>query len=191
MADAANPAGAERSGLVSGLLRETPYGLLIILGLIGVGWTSLSRTPPTIYWVILTPIAALVCIAAGWRNFASNAERARLVASQLLHWAAFLGAMVFIRIYDIHGTLTSGATGLVLLTLLALGIFTAGLSLWSWKLCLTGAFLAVAPPVLAWVTQAALLIMLPVGVALIAIVVLNRWLRSGRGTGATEATGRQ
>jgi hypothetical protein len=79
------------------------------------------------------------------------------------------------------------ATALMLLMLLALGVFTAGLSLWSWKLCVTGVFLGLAAPLLAWVERAALLLML-IGAALIAFFVL-RWRFRERGRSATAAAG--
>ena len=170
------PAGAAR---FAGLIRETPYLLLIVLSLIGIGWTSISRTPTTTYWIALTPVAALISIAAGWRHFPSNAERLRMIASQALHWAAFLLAMILVTVSDVHGMFNFDATALMLLMLLALGVFTSGLSLWSWKLCLTGAFLGLAAPLLAWVERAALLLIL-IGAALIAFFMLRWWFR-GRG----------
>ena len=161
--------------------------LLILLTLIGIGWTSVSRTPTTTYWIVLTPVAALICIAAGWRHCASNAERLRMAASQALHWAAFLLAMILVTVSDVHGLLNFDATALMLLMLLALGVFTAGLSLWSWKLCVTGVFLGLAAPLLAWVERAALLLML-IGAALIAFFVV-RWRFRERGRSATAAAG--
>jgi hypothetical protein len=109
-----------------------------------------------------------------------------MVASQALHWLAFLLAMILITVSDVHGMLNFDATALVLLTLLALGVFTAGLSLESWKLAATGVFLGLAAPLLAWVERAALLCML-VGVVLIAVFVANWWFR-GRG-GSPTANG--
>jgi hypothetical protein len=174
------PAGGARR--FASLLYEAPYLLLIILGLVGISWTSISRSPATTYWVVLTPIAALICIFAGWRHCPPDA-RLRMVASQVLHWAAVLVAMYIITVSVVHGMLNSDATGLVLLTLLALGLFTAGLNLWSWQICVTGAFLAVAAPVLAWLEQAALFIMLLIGIVLIAVWFLY-WRRGGSGSEA-------
>ncbi len=178
----ATPAGAPRGSWFASLVHEAPYLLLIVLGLVGISWTSVARTPPTTYWVALTPVTALICIAAGWRHSPSNA-RLRMAASQALHWAAVLVAMYLITVSDSRGTLSADATGLMLLTLLALGLFTAGLNLWSWQLCATGAFLGVAAPVLAWVEQAALLIMLALGLVLVALGFLN-WRFRGGGSGA-------
>ncbi len=178
----ATEAGAAHAPRFAGLIREAPYLLLIVLSLVGIALTSVSTKPTTTYWIVLTPIAALICVAAGWRNYPSNAERLRMIASQALHWVAFLLAMILITISDVHGMLNFDATALVLLTLLALGVFTAGLSLGSWKLGLTGAFLGLAAPMLAWVERAALLLMLT-GVVLIAVFVANWWFR-GRGRNA-------
>ena len=180
----ARAAGAGRASRFAGLIREAPYLLLIVLSLIGIGWTSVSRTPTTTYWIVLAPVAALISIAAGWRRCLSNAERLRMVASQALHWAAFLLAMILVTVSDVHGMLNFNPTALMLLTLLALGVFTAGLSLWSWKLCVTGVFLGLAAPLLAWVERAALLLML-IGAALIAFLVL-RWRFRERRRSAAE-----
>jgi hypothetical protein len=50
------------------LVADVPYYAIVVLGLIGIFWTTLFRAPATTYWVILTPIAGLLCIAAGWRH---------------------------------------------------------------------------------------------------------------------------
>src|SRR6516165_7744141 len=71
----ANPAHSEsatKSGRAGawavGLLNELPYIAIIVLGLVGICWTSISGTPATTYWVILTPICAFVCSAVGRRT---------------------------------------------------------------------------------------------------------------------------
>ncbi len=66
--------------------------------------------------------------------------------------------------------------GLMLLTLLALGVFIAGLNLRSWKLCVTGAFLGASVPTIAWIQNASLLLVL-IGIVLIALLVAYWWLR--------------
>jgi hypothetical protein len=65
----------------------------------------------------------------------------------------------------------------MLLTLLALGVFVSGIHLRAWKLCVTGAFLAVAVPIIAWFEQAALLLLL-IGASLIALGLVSWWARA-------------
>ena len=55
-------------------------------------------------------------------------------------------------------------------------MFVSGLDLGSWKLCVTSGFLAVAVPAIAWIQNAALLLIL-MGLALIALLFVYWRLR--------------
>ena len=158
-----------------GLIDDLPYVAIIVLGLVGISWTSIARSPTATYWIYLTPVIGLICIVAGWRHTRSGG-RIAMVVIQVLQWAAVLIAMYLITTTNAQQSLEANATGLMLLTLLALGVFVSGLNLRSWKLCLTGAFLAVAVPMVAWVERAALLLLL-IGIALIGLLILFWWLR--------------
>jgi hypothetical protein len=162
-------------------LRELPYFAIIVLGLIGVSWTSISRTPSTTYWEFVTPVVAAICIWSGWNPDDTGGDRVRMIVSQVLHWAAFLIAMALLLTTSTRGLLNVDAVSLILMTLLGLGVFTAGLSLWSWKLCVVGAFLGLAVPLIAWVQRAALLLFL-IGLAVVAIWLAFEWFR-GRSKG--------
>ena len=59
---------------------------------------------------------------------------------------------------DIRQLLPTPATSLVLLMLLALGTFLAGLSLLSGQICFLGIAIALAVPVISWVPQSILLV---------------------------------
>lgn len=166
-----------RSRLPMWVVRDLPYLALSILGIVGMCWTTLSTRPTAAYWAMLTPAAAVLCIVAGWGQFQGAGGWTRLVSSQVLQWIAILLAMYLVTISDVKGLLNDDATGLMLLTLLALGVFISGVYLWAWRLAVVGAFLAAAVPVTAWVEQAALLLSL-IGLALIAIGILNWWLTS-------------
>jgi hypothetical protein len=159
------------------LLNELPYMAIIVIGLVGTTWTSISSTPRATYWVILTPITALICIAAGWSRSAEDGHRVAMAATQIGQWAAVLVAMYLITVSDTRRVLNSDAIGLMLLTLLALGVLISGLSLRVWRLCVTAVFLAVAVPITAWVEQATLLLLI-IGGVLIALGFLNWWAQS-------------
>jgi hypothetical protein len=157
------------------LLDNLPYVAIIVLGLIGISWANISQTPTATYWAFLTPVIALICIVAGWRHTAGG-ERLSMAVTQVLQWAAVLVSMYLLTVSDVQRTLNTNAIGLMLLTVLALGVFISGLDLRAWKLCVTGAFLAIAVPVIAWIQHAALLLLL-IGVALIGLLFLYWWLR--------------
>jgi hypothetical protein len=99
-----------------------------------------------------------------------------MIATQITQWAAIVVAMYLLFVSDVRGLLNTDATGLMLLTLLALGAFISGLYLRAWKLCVTGAFLALSVPVLAWFEQATLLLLL-IGAVLIALGIAVWWAR--------------
>jgi hypothetical protein len=172
-----NVTKSDRMNAWAGLLHELPYIAIVILGLVGICWTSISGAPATTYWVILTPICAFICIAAGWNRDAPANERVAMIGTQILQWAAVLVSMYLIAVSDTHRLLNNDARGLMLLTLLALGVSVSGLHLRAWKLCVTGAFLAVAVPVIAWFEEAALLL-LAIGAALVALGFLSWWARA-------------
>ena len=157
------------------LVDNLPFVAIIVLGLVGISWTSLSRSPTANYWIIVTPIVALICIVAGWRHTESG-ERIGMAITQALQWTAVLIAMYLITVSDVQRSLNANGLGLMILTLLALGVFVAGLNLRAWKLCVTGAFLAVSVPTIAWLQDALVLLVL-VGIALIALLFAYWWLR--------------
>ncbi len=156
------------------LLAELPYFAIVIIGIVGVSWTNMVGVPVATYWVTMTPIAALLCVCVGWSHLPRGRGRLEMLALQIGQWAAFLVAMYLIHVSNADGLVTHDALGSILLTLLALGVFISGLDLRTWKLCVAGAFLAVAVPFVAWVADAGLFIFL-IGVVLIALGLLAWW----------------
>ena len=80
-------------GIGRWLLRDLPYAAMLVLAVGGIVLTSFRGPTTYFYWMALAPIYALIVIASGWRQLETGAERMRLVMTQALHWAAFLGAM--------------------------------------------------------------------------------------------------
>jgi hypothetical protein len=100
-----------------------------------------------------------------------------MIATELGQWAAVLVAMYLLNVSDVRGLVNSDAMGRMMLTLLALGVFVSGLNLRAWKLCVAGAFLAIAVPLVAWFQQAAWVLLL-IGAVLIALGLLLWWGRA-------------
>jgi hypothetical protein len=48
------------------LLREWPYLAMLVLALFGVAYTSVTRTPITLYWFALAPFIGAVCVVTRW-----------------------------------------------------------------------------------------------------------------------------
>ena len=129
----------DRSPRASFWIRELPYILVFILTILGVAYTSYTKKPILGYWELLAPVIALVCIGAGWRRAPDRSARLRLIWTQALHWFAFLLVMTLMLLSEVQRILSAGATGLAILTLLALGTFTAGVHVMSWQALPAGA----------------------------------------------------
>ena len=157
-------------------LKELPFTLVLVLTIVGVAYTSVSKQPIVGYWEALAPIIALVCIGAGWEHESDRAGRIRLIATQSLHWLAFVAVMHLIMLPGVQKLFTVHATGLAIFTLLTLGTFTAGLQIRSWQICLLGVIMALAIPAIAWIENSALMLVLIAAAALgIAAVFWRHW----------------
>jgi hypothetical protein len=170
---AAPPDNVPRRGF---WLRELPFSAVLILTVAGVAYTSFSKNPITVYWELLAPVIGLVCIGYGWPSANDRAARIRLIATQALHWFAFLLVINMMLLTSVQRVFSSSATGLAIFTLLALGTFTAGVHVLSWQVCLLGLIMALGVPVIAWIENSVLIFVLIVAVAVaIGAVVWWRW----------------
>ncbi len=149
---------------ISFWIRELPFSILLLLTIGGVGYTSFSKHPILIYWEILAPIIGLVCVWYGWQDARDNNARLRLIATQALHWFAFILVMNMVFLPNVQRFFTATSTGLAIFILLALGTFTAGVHILSWQVCLLGLIMAFGIPAIAWIENSALLLVLAAAV---------------------------
>jgi hypothetical protein len=156
------------------LAKEWPYLLILILALFGVAYTSFSRTPITIYWIVLAPFIGVICVVTRWQDAENREQRMRLIWTQALHWGAVLLAMHLMFVADVARMMNADASALAALTVLALGTFTAGVHIAAWRICLVGIALGVGVPAIAWLEQSTLLLLL-VFVVLVAVTAPFFW----------------
>jgi hypothetical protein len=164
---------------VSFLLRELPYVVVLALTLFGVAYASFSRQSMVGYWEFLAPLIGLLCVVLAWPHAPDRAARFRLIWTQALHWLAFLVAMNLLLLSGVASLLSADATGLTILTLLALGTFVAGVHIQAWQICVLGMIMALGVPAIAWIERSALMLLLVV-VALAAIGAALWWGASGK-----------
>jgi hypothetical protein len=174
--EAANPPAV--SGRVSFLYRQLPYLIVLVLAIVGVAYTNMSHEPLVGYWEFLTLAMCAVCVVTEWPKVDDRQARVRRVLRQMLHWGAVLVAMNVMLLSGVQQLLPSPATGLVLLMLLALGTFLAGVNLSSLQICFLGIAMAFAVPAIAWFKQTALFLLL--GAVLLIGLGLTFWPRGRR-----------
>jgi hypothetical protein len=154
--------------------------LVLILTVLGVAYTSLSRQPIVVYWGLLAPIIGVVCVGAGWRNATDKPAKWQLVWTQALHWLAFVIVMNLLLLPDVQRVFSGTATAVAITTLLALGTFTAGVHVLSWQICLLGLIMALGIPAIAWIERSFLILMV-VAAGALGIAALLWWRRHDKG----------
>jgi len=142
------------------LARDWPYIAMLILAVFGVALASVALEPMTTYWRILVPLFAAVCVWTRLRDAQHQALLGRLIRIEALHWGAVLIAMHVVYMNDVSRMMNADAAALMVLTILALGTFTAGAQIGAWRICVVGAVLGLGVPFIAWLDRATLLITL-------------------------------
>jgi hypothetical protein len=166
------------SSKVNLLWRKLPYVVVLLLAILGVAYANISRQPLTGYWEFLALTIGVVCIVTNWPQTDDRQARVRLIWTQALHWATFLVMMNIMLLPGVQTLLPAPANSLVLLMLLALGTFLAGINLLSLEICFLGIAMALSVPAIAWLKQSALLLTLA-AVLLIGLGIAF-WPRQGK-----------
>ena len=166
---------ADDSRKVGFLRRTLPFVALLVLAIVGVAYTNISQRPLAGYWEFLALVTGIVCVLTQWSSARDKQPRIRLIITQALHWVAILVTMNIVLLSGVQSMLPAPATGLVLLTLLALGTFLAGVNFLSLQICFLGVAMAVAVPAIAWFKQSALFLLL--GAILVIGLVVAFWPR--------------
>jgi hypothetical protein len=150
------------AGRISLVRRQLPFLAILALAIGGVAYTNISQRPLVGYWEFLAVVTGLVCVVTQWSDLEDRQARFRLMWTQALHWLAVLVTMNIMLFSGVQQVLPTLATGLVLLILLALGTFLAGVHLLSLQIGFLGLALALAVPAISWVKQSALFLILAV-----------------------------
>lgn len=157
-----------RSRNVDFLYKQLPYVAVLALAISGVAYTNISHQPLAGFWEFLALTIGVVCVVTEWPKVEEKQARFQLMWTQAVHWVAILVTMNIMLSSGVQQFLPSPATSLVLLMLLALGTFLAGLSLLSLQICFLGLAMAFAVPAIAWFKQSILFLGLA-GVLLIGL----------------------
>lgn len=150
------------------ILRELPYLAILLLTLGGIGYATMTRSALEGYWVFVAAFNCAASILAGWPNASHRTERWRLLWTQLLHWGAFLAVMGLVFLPSVQSVADSDSTSLLVMLLLALGTFVAGVHTMSWRMSLNGIIMALFVPAVAWLDQSALILSL-IGVVVVLV----------------------
>jgi hypothetical protein len=176
------------SGAVHFLWQQLPYIVALVLAVAGVAYTNASHQPLVRYWEFLALAIGVVCVINRWPEIDSKQARWRLIWTQALHWVAVLVTMNIMLVSGVQQLLPTPATSLVLLILLALGTFLAGVSLLSLQIAFLGLAMGLAVPAISWLQQSVIFFLL--GAVLLIGLGITFWLSQDRRPRATPADGK-
>jgi hypothetical protein len=171
--------------LTGRLRRLTVYEYILLalmaLAVIGVGITYFLPDKSYRYWVAMVPVFGIACTSIEWSRLRrQNLDTWKTVRNQLYHWLGVLVSVYLVHMLLNIQQLTKQNAGLIVLLVLALGTFLAGIQL-GWRLFVLGAFLWVILVVAAYL-QGSLWVMILIGMVMISLFI---YLRS-RGSKSTE-----
>jgi len=161
--------------LPNALWQQVPYAAALVLAIGGVAYTNVSHRPLVGYWEFLALAMAVVCVVTRWPGAGERQAQFQLIWTQALHWVAVLVAMNIMLLPRVQQLVPTPATSLILLTLLALGTFLAGVSLLSPRIGILGVGMMAAVPAISWLKQMVVFFLLA-AVLLIGLGV-SFWLR--------------
>ena len=146
-----NPTAVSEESATKKSLLKRLFGLyeiilivLILLSMIGIGITDFSPADSRLYWLAMVPVFAAACLILEWSRARGKGQKwITIVRTQLLIWFGLLLAVLLVFLLLHTGRLDNENTGLIILLLLALTTFFAGIHL-GWRLFIVGIFLGVA-----------------------------------------------
>jgi hypothetical protein len=162
------------------LWEQLPYIVVLILAIAGVGYTNASHQPLVTYWEFLALAVGVVCVVHKWSDIDGREARWRLIWTQALHWIAVLITMNIMLVSGVQQLLPTPAISLVLLTLLALGTFLAGVNLLSPQIAFLGVAMGAAVPAISWLQQSVIFLLL--GAVLLIGLAIAFWIGRDRST---------
>ena len=173
------------SSVVHFLWQQLPYIAALVLAIAGVAYTNASHQPLVRYWEFLALAIGVVCVINKWPEIDEKQARWQLIWTQALHWIAVLVTMNIMLVAGVQQLLPTPATSLVLLILLALGTFLAGISLLSLQIAFLGLAMGLAVPAISWLQQSVIFFLL--GAVLLIGLGITFWLSQDRRPSVTAA----
>jgi hypothetical protein len=148
------------------------FAALMFLSILGVGITDASTRISHWYWLCMVPIFCASCLYLEWQSSLDSGIPAKtIIIKQLQHWLGVLASFYLAFFLRGIGSLDNQSTGLVLLLILALSTFLAGVTM-GWLFRLLGMFLGLCLVLVAYMEN-----YIGVIIALsVAMLVLYRFL---------------
>ena len=155
--------------------------LVVFLGLslFGMALANASAAYGYKYWLAMIPIFAAGCIYSEWlHGKGGDFEWRHLLRNQLVHWGGLLVAIILVYSLVETGRLNFEGIGFMIMAMLALTAFHAGIHRGGWRFAAVGIFLGLAVVVSAYAEQYHLILLWIGGGITLASYVVKRIARA-------------
>lgn len=120
------------------------FAILLFLSVLGVAITDAFETMSHWYWTAMVLVFFGACLYLEWQTSQeSGVPTKTIIIKQIQHWLGLLVGICLTFFLREIGSLDNQTTGLILLLLLALTTFLAGVTM-GWLFRLLGIFLAIS-----------------------------------------------
>lgn len=152
--------------------------ILMTLAVIGVGITHFIPEKSYRYWLAMVPTFGVACLSLDWSRLKGEGKGFwSSIKDQFIHWSGVLVSVFLIYLLFDTQQLNNQNVSLVVLLVLGLATFLAGIQI-GWRLYLLGAFLWIVLLVSAYLTNYLWVLILG-GTLVLAIYIYFR-IRIGR-----------
>ena len=149
--------------------------MLMLLAIIGVGITDYSPRLSHLYWLAMVLVTGISCNVIEWsRARKKGLSATTIVKKEMLIWLSVLVAVSLVYFLFHSGRLDNENTGLIILLILALATFLAGLRL-GWRLCILGLLLGGAMILATYLEEFLWIVLMVVVAAAAGIYLLARY----------------
>ena len=156
------------------IVSEAVLGLLLLLSFVGVAYTDIVGVRSINFWLWMIPVFAFAAIVLEWSRYVrGEIDGFHFIRQQLLHWTAVFIAIKLVFILINIGRLPNNAASYVLMTIMSLSTFLAGIYT-GWRFIVLGLFIALAT-ILAAYLEAYVWVLIPVAVTIIAVALYFAW----------------
>lgn len=149
-------------------ISEAILSLLLVLCFIGIAYTDISGVRSMRFWFWMVPVFAVSAIILEWsRAVREGNKKHAYIWQQTLHWFAVFIALKVIFVLLHLGRLPNDGASFVLMTIISLSTFLAGVYI-NWRFLLLGIFIALATIFAAYL-EAYIWVLIPIALTVIAI----------------------
>lgn len=158
------------------IISEAVLSILLFLCFIGVAYTDVAGMSSMRYWMWMIPLFAVAAIILEWSRYVrGEIDGYHFIRQQLLHWIAVFIAIKMIFILLNIGRLPANAAAYVLMTIMALSTFLAGIYT-GWRFLVLGLFIALATLIAAYL-EAYVWVLIPVALLILAVGVVLSFMQ--------------